>query len=257
MGLFALAGPPVAARFGTRGGVVLSVVILIASGILRALVPGAELVLLATFGIGVGTAVIGPIFAMFVRDRMPTQLVGGTSSYAGGTIVGAALGAAFAVPLAAALGGWRGAMLAISVLSIACLVTWILVVRRPAEPERGVGRSAAARTAAPPDPARRRVGDRDPVRAPVVAVLRPDGVARQRLHRARLGARRGGRPAVDRQRREPRGDRAGPGRCAPRAQPAGDAHGGRGVVDVRAAGRRARARAGRAVGASSSASGWG
>ena len=129
MGLFALAGPPVAARFGTRGGVVLSVAILIASGILRALVPGAELVLLATFGIGVGTAVIGPIFAMFVRDRMPTQLVGGTSSYAGGTIVGAALGAAFAVPLAAALGGWRGAMLAISVLSIACLVTWVIVVR--------------------------------------------------------------------------------------------------------------------------------
>jgi MFS transporter, CP family, cyanate transporter len=129
MGLFALAGPPVAARFGTRGGVTLSVVVLVASGILRALVPGAELVLLATFGIGVGTAVIGPIFAMFVRDRMPTQLVGGTSSYAGGTIVGAALGAAFAVPLAAALGGWRGAMLAISLVSIACLVTWILVVR--------------------------------------------------------------------------------------------------------------------------------
>ena len=33
------------------------------------------------------------------------------------------------MPLAAALGGWRGAMLAISVLSIACLVTWIVVVR--------------------------------------------------------------------------------------------------------------------------------
>ena len=134
MGLFALAGPPVAARFGTRGGVVLSVAVLVASGILRALVPGAELVLLATFGIGVGTAVIGPIFAMFVRDRMPTQLVGGTSSYAGGTIVGAALGAALAVPLATALGGWRGAMLAISVLSILCLVTWILVVRHRPSP---------------------------------------------------------------------------------------------------------------------------
>ena len=140
MGLFALAGPPVAARFGTRGGVVLSVAILIASGILRALVPGAELVLLATFGIGVGTAIIGPIFAMFVRDRMPTQLVGGTSSYAGGTIVGAALGAAFAVPLAAALGGWRGAMLAISVLSIVCLVTWILVVRGRPSPNAAAAR---------------------------------------------------------------------------------------------------------------------
>ena len=155
MGLFALAGPPVAARFGTRGGVVLSVVVLVASGILRALVPGAELVLLATFGIGVGTAVIGPIFAMFVRDRMPTQLVGGTSSYAGGTIVGAALGAALAVPLATALGGWRGAMLAISLLSILCLVTWILVVR--GRPSPNVASAGPRRLERPRLPIRRGV----------------------------------------------------------------------------------------------------
>jgi CP family cyanate transporter-like MFS transporter len=155
MGLFALAGPPVAARFGTRGGVALSVAVLVVSGILRALVPGAELVLLATFGIGVGTAVIGPIFAMFVRDRMPTQLVGGTSSYAGGTIVGAALGAALAVPLATALGGWRGAMLAISLLSILCLATWILVVRH--RPSPNVATAGPRRLERPALPLRRGV----------------------------------------------------------------------------------------------------
>src|SRR5690349_1851575 len=43
MGLFALAGPVVAGRFGTRGGVALSVSVLVGCGILRAFAPGAEL----------------------------------------------------------------------------------------------------------------------------------------------------------------------------------------------------------------------
>lgn len=129
MGLFALVGPSVAAWFGTRGGIALSVAVLVASAILRSIAPGAELVLLATFGIGVGTAVVGPILAMFVRDRLPTAMVGGTSSYAGGTIVGAALGSALAVPLALALGGWRGSLLALSVASGLSVVAWLLIVR--------------------------------------------------------------------------------------------------------------------------------
>jgi CP family cyanate transporter-like MFS transporter len=143
MGLFALVGPVVAGRFGTRGGVTLSVVVLIGCGILRALAPGAELVLLATFGLGVGTAVVGPILAMFVRNRMPGQNVGGTSAYAGGTVVGAAVGAALAVPLADAFGGWRASLLAISLLSILSVVTWLALVHRRPRPERDPGTIAA------------------------------------------------------------------------------------------------------------------
>src|SRR4051794_19015334 len=41
MGVFALVGPSVAAWFGTRGGIALSISILVASGVLRAFVPGA------------------------------------------------------------------------------------------------------------------------------------------------------------------------------------------------------------------------
>src|SRR5690349_14702431 len=130
LGLFALVGPIVAGRFGTRGGVALSVAVLVGCAVLRAFAPGAELVLLATFGIGVGTGVVGPILAMFVRDRMPSQNVGGTSAYAGGTLIGAALGAALAVPLAAAFGGWRGSLLVISVVSVLSIVAWLLLVRR-------------------------------------------------------------------------------------------------------------------------------
>src|SRR4051794_35518029 len=129
MGLFALVGPSVAGWFGNRSGIALSVAILVASGVVRSVAPGAELVLLATVGVGVGTAVVAPILTMFVRDRLPDRMVGGTSAYAAGTILGAALGAAIAVPLASAFGGWRGAMLAISVLSAASLVAWLAVVR--------------------------------------------------------------------------------------------------------------------------------
>ncbi len=128
MGLFALVGPSIAGWFGTRGGVALSVAVLVASGLLRAFAPGAELVLLATFGVGLGTALVGPILPMFVRDRMPERMVGGTSSYAGGTIVGAALGAALAVPLAGAFGGWRGSLLAMSAASALCIVAWLVAV---------------------------------------------------------------------------------------------------------------------------------
>jgi CP family cyanate transporter-like MFS transporter len=148
MGVFALVGPSVAGWFGNRSGIALSVAVLVASGVLRAIAPGAELVLLMTVGVGVGTAVIGPILPMFVRDRMPGHMVGGTSSYAAGTIVGAALGAALAVPLATAFGGWRGSLAAISVLSLGSIVAWLLVVRpRPhvAAAPAGQGSASIAR----------------------------------------------------------------------------------------------------------------
>ena len=164
MGIFALVGPSVAGWFGNRFGIAVSVAILVASGVLRAVAPGAELVLLATVGVGIGAAVIGPILPMFVRDRMPGQMVGGTSSYAAGTIVGAALGAALAVPLATAFGGWRGALLAIAVLSVACIVTWLVVVRS----HRRAARTGTAGQGSVARPRRRLVLPQLPIRRPIV-----------------------------------------------------------------------------------------
>ncbi|HEY3334073.1 MAG TPA: MFS transporter, partial [Candidatus Limnocylindrales bacterium] len=138
-------------------GIAISVVILVASGVLRSVAPGAELVLLATFGVGVGTAVIGPILPMLVRDRMPGHMVGGTSSYAAGTIVGAALGAAVAVPLAGAFGGWRGSLLAISVLSAGCVFAWLAMVRPRRAASAGMPQRRRRRLELPRLPVRRRV----------------------------------------------------------------------------------------------------
>jgi MFS transporter, CP family, cyanate transporter len=100
---------------------------------------------------------------MFVRDRMPGQMVGGTSSYASGTILGAALGAALAVPLATAFGGWRGALLAISVLSVLSIAAWLVVVR----PRRHAAGGTTGRGSAPVPRRRRLELPRLPLRRPV------------------------------------------------------------------------------------------
>lgn len=129
MGLFALVGPSLAHHVGTRAGIALSAGVLVLFAILRTVVPGAVPLLLLTFGVGVGTGVIGPILSMFVRGRMPSHMVAGTAAYAAGTILGAGVGAGVAVPLETLTGGWRGSLLVLSVLSVVAVVAWLLLVR--------------------------------------------------------------------------------------------------------------------------------
>jgi CP family cyanate transporter-like MFS transporter len=130
MGLFAVLGPALAPLTGVRPGIAISVAVLLLFAVLRAVVPGAIPLLLLTFGVGVGTGTIGPLLPMFVRGRLPGQVVAGTAAYAGGTITGAALGSGVVVPLETVLGGWQQALLAISLLSTLALIAWLLLVRR-------------------------------------------------------------------------------------------------------------------------------
>ena len=130
MGLFAPFGPSLARLVGVRVGIATAAAILVTFGALRAVLPGATTLLLLTFGVGIGTALVGPMLAMFVRGRLPGHLVGGTSAYAAGTTIGAAVAAAVAVPLAIATGGWRGALLGLSLASLGSVVAWILLSRR-------------------------------------------------------------------------------------------------------------------------------
>ena len=135
MGLFALVGPAVARRVGIREAIGLSVATIVAFALARAVLPGAATLLLLTVGVGVGTGVVGPILSMFVRGRLPGHLVGGTAAYAGGTLLGATLATALAVPLAEAFGGWRGAMTALTIASAGSIGAWLLLVpRRPVPP---------------------------------------------------------------------------------------------------------------------------
>lgn len=145
MGLFAPLGPRLGHRTGTWAAIATSVSLLLAGGLMRAIVPGIELLLAFTVVVGIGTALAGPLLAMYVRERMPASREAGTSSYAGGTILGASLATALAVPLAAVTGGWRGALMVLTAGSFAMLAGWLLL-------GRGARRAGWPATGIAPDP---------------------------------------------------------------------------------------------------------
>jgi CP family cyanate transporter-like MFS transporter len=87
---------------------------------------------------------------MFVRARVPGHLVSGTAAYAGGTLLGAALAAGLAVPLAEAFGGWRGALAALTIASIGSIVAWLVLVPKGSAPSAGTGSGVAVTTNDPP-----------------------------------------------------------------------------------------------------------
>lgn len=125
MGFLAPLGPVLAGSIGPRLGAALCVVLVVGFGVLRSVTPDASTALLATVGIGVGMAVVGPILAMTVRLRAPGNPAAGTGAYVVGMVTGATITAAVAVPLSEALGGWRGALAAISIAGLVSLVGWL------------------------------------------------------------------------------------------------------------------------------------
>ncbi|HEX7345705.1 MAG TPA: MFS transporter [Candidatus Limnocylindrales bacterium] len=127
MGMFAPVGPRLAARFGATAAFTLCLSAVVAFGILRSLAPNVPLLMLATFGIGIGIGSAGAIPSMIVAQRMPTRPALGTGAYAGGIVAGSTLASGFAVPLAGEA-DWRRALLIISLTSIASVVAWLVLV---------------------------------------------------------------------------------------------------------------------------------
>lgn len=127
MGLFAPAGPRLAARFGATTAFALCLAAVVTFGILRSFAPSVPLLMLATFGIGIGIGSAGAIPSMIVAQRMPTRPALGTGAYAGGIVAGSTLASGFAVPLAGEA-DWRRALLVISLTSIVCVVAWLVLV---------------------------------------------------------------------------------------------------------------------------------
>jgi len=86
-------------------------------GILRGLGPTTWLVVLLTLPLGIGMGIGNATAPLAVRETVPERPATGTGVYATGIQLGSAIAAAVAVPLAAVLGGWRGALIALSVAS--------------------------------------------------------------------------------------------------------------------------------------------
>jgi CP family cyanate transporter-like MFS transporter len=134
MGLFAPAGPALAARLGVRGAIGLAAGTVAAAGLVRAAAPSGIAILAVTFVIGIGTAVSGPLLAMFVRGDLPDHRVAGTAAYAGGTTLGQALAAGVAVPAAVLLGGWRASLASVSAASALGVLAWLALTSAMARP---------------------------------------------------------------------------------------------------------------------------
>ena len=140
MGLFAPFGPRVASRLGPRTAFAVSTGLIAAMGVVRVLAPTYPLVLLATFGIGIGIGIAGPIPSMVVARRLPARLSLGTGAYAAGITAGSALSAALAVPIAGS-GGWRFSLLVMALVSFLAVGAWLALVRGDDDATRAASRA--------------------------------------------------------------------------------------------------------------------
>jgi CP family cyanate transporter-like MFS transporter len=129
MGLFAPPAARVLVRLGSRNAIAACVLVMAAFGVARALVPPAALVILLTFGVGIGMGLLGAMMPIAVKERFADRPAFGTGVYALGINIGAGLSAATAVPLADATWGWRGSLTVFSVATGLLAVVWLVLTR--------------------------------------------------------------------------------------------------------------------------------
>jgi MFS transporter, CP family, cyanate transporter len=127
MGVFAPAGPRLAARFGASTAFAVCLSAIVGFGLARALAPSVPLLLLGTLGIGIAMGSAGAIPSMIVAQRMPTRPALGTGAYAGGIVAGSTLASGLAVPLAVD-DDWRRALIVISLFSSVSLFAWLALI---------------------------------------------------------------------------------------------------------------------------------
>lgn len=140
MGLFAPPAARVLARFGSRSAITACLLVIAAFGIARAVVPPAVLVILLTFGVGVGMGLLGAMMPIAVKERFSHRPAFATGVYALGINIGAGVSAATAVPIADATFGWRGALLAFSIATAVLAGIWLTMSRHEVRRPRGAVR---------------------------------------------------------------------------------------------------------------------
>jgi CP family cyanate transporter-like MFS transporter len=129
MGLFAPVAAYLAARIGTRRAMTLGLALIGVFGVLRATMPSAWLVVLLTWPVGIGMGLGNALAPISVKEHFENRPATGTGVYMMGIQIGATGSAALAVPLAAWLDGWRGALIAISAVALLSLIAWLVLTR--------------------------------------------------------------------------------------------------------------------------------
>jgi CP family cyanate transporter-like MFS transporter len=144
MGLFALPGARLAARWGTKRAIGGCLGLIAAAGLLRAFAPGATLLLLGTAAIGIGMGACGALLPVAVKERFVRRPGLATGAYTTGIQVGAVSSSLVVVALSAN-GDWRLALVVLSLSAAAVCVGWLVLDDEGgASPPRAAGRAELA-----------------------------------------------------------------------------------------------------------------
>ena len=149
MGLLARPAHEVVRRAGLRWTIAGSLALIASFGVARALAPPVAAVIALTLGVGAGVAIAQSVMPQAVSESWPGRPVLATGIYTAGINGGGAIAAALAVPLAQALGGWRGALTAFSLFTAALMLLWLGL-------SRGRAPRVSERQRLPPLPLRNR-----------------------------------------------------------------------------------------------------
>jgi len=144
MGVFALPAVRLARRFGSRVAVAAAVAGIGAFGVIRGIVPGGAALIVLTVPVSIGMGLGNAIMPAAVKERFASRPAFATGLYATGVNLGSGAAAALAVPLAHALGGWRGSLIAFSAVAVGLAAVWLGASRgepshtRPTAPPHGL-----------------------------------------------------------------------------------------------------------------------
>jgi CP family cyanate transporter-like MFS transporter len=150
MGLVAPFATRLARSIGARRGVVLGLVALTVAGVLRAVAGDMAALVVLTIPIGLAIGVGGALLPLVVKERLPYAASVATGVYTTAIQLGASIAAFSAVPLAAATGGWRGALVVFSLACLVALVAWLVLTPRGGRPTVETPAPAAPAVAAGP-----------------------------------------------------------------------------------------------------------
>ena len=144
LGLFAPLGVGLALRLRPRPALGIALALIVAFGAARAVSPDVPTLIVLTAGLGIGMGMAGSIPSMIIKARAPTMPAFMTGMYGTGVVGGAAVAAMLAVPLSDVGGGWRGAVLILSVPILAAVVVGFLLLGPDAGQPRSASRAGPA-----------------------------------------------------------------------------------------------------------------
>jgi CP family cyanate transporter-like MFS transporter len=129
MGLFAPFAGLLAGRWGLRTAMAGCLLVIAVAGLGRAVAPGIVVLLALTLPIGIGMAIAGTLLPVAVKHRFAHRPAFASGIGVTGINIGAAVSSALAVPIAAAWEGWRGALAAFSLATLAICAGWLALSR--------------------------------------------------------------------------------------------------------------------------------